>query len=80
MMITDSEFIAVAPFNENNDSQVVAVENMTKRTKKTATIWYDIETFGMTSKHSAINSIISEFVKIMLKYAVIVCLEYCQIP
>ena len=37
MMITDSEFIAVAPFNENNqnnDSQVVAVENMTKRTKK----------------------------------------------
>lgn len=28
MMITDSEFIAVAPFNENNDSQVVAVEKM----------------------------------------------------
>ena len=30
MMITDSEFIAVAPFDENNDSQVVAVEKMPK--------------------------------------------------
>ena len=44
MMITDSELIAVAPFNENNDSQVVAVENMTKRTKKK-------RPYGMTSKH-----------------------------
>ena len=61
MMITDSEFIAVAPFNENNDSQVVAVEKMTKRTKKAATIWYDIETFN--DEMSAINSIKSEFVK-----------------